>query len=106
MSDTDFSRSTADLFSQKHDQNMELRKYRTFIPEDVLKTFCGAGEPSMWFVYEENQMYAAVREDFYFPYFFYNVSSAFATTHFCDEVTSICMLGTKTDDIGCLLPGT
>ncbi|KAF8241598.1 hypothetical protein K440DRAFT_235809 [Wilcoxina mikolae CBS 423.85] len=63
MADTDFSRSTADLFFMKHDQNMELRKYRTFFPEDVLKTFCGSGEPNMWFVYEENQMHLIGESD-------------------------------------------
>jgi len=58
MSDTDYSRQTADLFFMKHDQTQELRKFRNFVPESVLKTFCGSGDPNMLVVYEENQMYA------------------------------------------------
>lgn len=61
MSDTDYSRQTADLFFMKHDQTQELRQFRNFIPEYVLKTFCGSGDPNMLVVYEENQMYARAR---------------------------------------------
>ncbi|KAI5853779.1 hypothetical protein BZA05DRAFT_444063 [Tricharina praecox] len=57
MSDTDYSRQTADLFFMKHDQTQELRQFRNFIPEYVLKTFCGSGDPNMLVVYEENQMH-------------------------------------------------
>lgn len=57
MTDPEFSRHTADLFAANYDPNREIRKFRTFIPEHVLKSFCGSGDPNMWVLYEENHMH-------------------------------------------------
>jgi asparagine synthetase B (glutamine-hydrolysing) len=89
MSDTDYARQTADLFFRTHDPTMEMRRLRNFIPEHVLKTFCG---PNMWVFGDETQMYA--REKLGILIFLY-----------C-RGPHTCRVGQFTDDDRWLLPGT
>jgi hypothetical protein len=91
MSDTDYARQTADLFFRSHDPTMEMRRFRNFIPEHVLKTFCG---PNMWVFGDETQMYERAR-----------ILEAFSFIS-C-RGPHICIVGQFTDDYPFwLLPGT
>ena len=58
MADSNFSLQAANMFFDTNDQTRGLRKFRTFIPELVLKKFCGSEDPNLWIVDDENHMYA------------------------------------------------
>jgi hypothetical protein len=82
-------------FLNRYDKKRQLRSFRSFFPENVLRTF-GSSEPNMSYD-EAILMYEISREDI----FLYGVFSS------TDDIfgVAICMIGTNTDKDICTFSG-